>query len=400
MHRDTLMARGQTASSTDWLLVATPGISWGASFLFIAEGLKSVGPYGVTFIRIAIGFATLALFRAARKPIERSAWRGIALLGILWFAFPLSLFPLAEQRVSSALTGMLNAVTPLFVAMVAAAIARRFPSARVTVGLLTGIAGSVLIALPSIHEGRSSTLGVALILLACAFYGFALNLARPLQQKYGALPVVWRALGIAALLTAVFGLPEVVAAHWKPGPLLSLLALGIAGTGVAFVLIGMAAGRVGATRASAAAFLIPPVSLLLGVAVRGERVALLSIIGSAICVAGAWMIRPQQAKPQNEFAPEDVATGEERWEGKDVSPELAAFIDAVTKSADSAEQSTRTVPAVIQNEARSLRGRALLADVSDEIAPYGCGFRPIPRIRSAIAGGCAGRDAIGHHGLT
>ena len=248
-------------------------------------------------MRIFVGFATLALFPAARKPVDGSSWAGVFLLAALWFAFPLSMFPFAEQRVSSALTGMLNAVTPLFAAIVATVIARKLPSSQVTFGLLTGISGSVLIALPSIHEGRSSTFGVVLILLACASYGFALNFARPLQQKHGALPVTWRALGIASLLTAPLGLPEVAAANWKLTPLLSLLTLGAMGTGIAFVLVGIAAGKVGATRAASTAFLIPPISLLLGVVVRGERVALLSIIGSAICVAGAWMIRPRPAKP-------------------------------------------------------------------------------------------------------
>ena len=299
MDVNTSAASGHNASSTDWLLVTAPGLIWGASFLFIAEGLQSVAPNGVTFMRLFVGFATLAFFPAARKSMERSAWPRIALLAVVWFAFPLSMFPFAERHVSSALTGMLNAATPLFAAVVAAVIARQVPSSRVRYGLLTGIAGSVLIALPSIHEGRSSTLGVVLILLACASYGFALNLARPLQQKYGALPVIWRGLGLAALLTAPLGLPDVAAAHWKAGPLLSLLTLGALGTGIAFVLVGMAAGRVGATRASAAAFLIPPVSLLLGVVVRGERVALLSLIGSAICVTGAWIIRPQN-KPQEQ----------------------------------------------------------------------------------------------------
>src|SRR6476619_7798283 len=119
------------ASTADWLLVATPGVIWGASFLFIAEGLRAIGPNGVSFIRIAIGFATLSFFSAARKPIEKSAWPGIFALSILWFAFPLSMFPFAEQRVSSALTGMLNATTPIFVTIVAAALARKVPSARI-----------------------------------------------------------------------------------------------------------------------------------------------------------------------------------------------------------------------------------------------------------------------------
>jgi len=289
----------QTVSSTDWLLVAVPGIIWGASFLFIAEGLRSVAPNGVTFTRVFVGFAALAFFPAARNGVERSAWPAIALLGFLWFALPMSMFPIAEQRVSSALTGMLNAVTPVFVAILAAAIARKAPSKRVIFGLLTGLTGSIVVALPSVHEGRSSTVGVALILIASASYGFAQNLSRPLQQRYGALPVIWRALGVAALLTAPLGLPAVARAHWTPGPLFCLLALGVFGTGIAFVLLATATGRVGATRASAAAFLMPPVSLTLGIVVRNEHVAVLSIFGSVVCIEGAWMIRPQSdTKPQ------------------------------------------------------------------------------------------------------
>ena len=89
----------------DWLLLVVPGVIWGASFLFIAEGLEAVAPNGVTFTRIAIGFLTLSLFPSARKPVARADWAGTASLGVLWLAFPLSMFPFAEQHVSSALTG-------------------------------------------------------------------------------------------------------------------------------------------------------------------------------------------------------------------------------------------------------------------------------------------------------
>jgi len=95
-------------------------------------------------------------------------------------------------------------------------------------------------------------------------------------------------------LTAPLGVPDVLAAHWTPAPFFSLLMLGAFGTGVAFVSLATAAGRVGATRASSAAFLIPPVALLLGVLVRGEYIATLSIIGSVVCVAGAWFMRRAQ----------------------------------------------------------------------------------------------------------
>jgi drug/metabolite transporter (DMT)-like permease len=211
-------------------------------------------------------------------------------------AFPLSMFPFAEQRVSSALTGMLNGAMPLFAAVVASIIARRAPSRGIAAGLGVGLAGAVLVAAPSVGQGSSSLVGVLLIVIALASYGIAVNLARPLQQRNGALPVIWRAQMVALLLTAPLGLPELISAHWTRGPLFSMLALGVLGTGVAFVLAAMASGRIGATRASATAFLMPPVALVLGMAVRGEQVAPLSILGGAVCIGGAWLIRQDQVR--------------------------------------------------------------------------------------------------------
>jgi drug/metabolite transporter (DMT)-like permease len=292
----TRAARSSIGSlaGADWFLLLVPGLIWGASFLFIDEGMRAIGPNGVTFVRILIGFVTLSLFPAARKPVPRSEWLGIAGVGILWMAFPLSMFPFAERHVSSALTGMLNAANPLFTAIVAAFIARRAPARQIVAGVAVGMFGAVLMALPTLGEGHSSVAGVGLIMAALVSYGFALNIARPLQQRNGALPVIWRAQIVALILTAPLGLPDVFAAHWSPGPVAALLALGALGTAVAHVVMTLAAGRFGATRASGTTFLIPAVALILGVAVRGERVAWLSIAGSVVCVSGAWVMRRAQ----------------------------------------------------------------------------------------------------------
>lgn len=288
---------------SDWLLLVIPGIIWGASFLFIAEGLQAVGPNGITFFRILVGFVTLGFFPGVRNRIPRSDWGLVALLGVVWLAFPLSMFPYAEQRVSSALTGMLNGANPLFTAIVASFLARRLPGRPVVTGLAVGLAGAVLVALPTIHEGKSSTIGVLLILAALVSYGFSLNLARPLQRKHGALPVIWWAQAVALGLTAPLGLTELTKAHWTPAAFLSLLALGSLGTGVAYVLVSIAAGRRGATWASSCTFLIPPVALLLGVLVRGEKVAMLSVLGGAVCVTGAWIMYQAQMEHQQPEKP-------------------------------------------------------------------------------------------------
>jgi drug/metabolite transporter (DMT)-like permease len=278
----------------DSLLLVVPGMIWGASFLFIAEGLEAVSPTGVAFARILVGFLTLSLVPAVRRPIQRSDRPRIVVLAIIWMAFPLCMFPFAEQHVSSALAGMLNGAVPLFVAAVASGLARRAPPRAVLVGLAVGFLGAILIALPGMTasaDPRGQLLGVLLILAALVSYGFAYTLTGPLQQRNGALPVVWRALGVAVILTAPLGLPAVVAGHWSLWPAASLIALGAGGTGIAYVMTAVASGRMGATVASVNNFIIPVVALALGVGLRHEQVSPISIAGAAICLAGAWLIR-------------------------------------------------------------------------------------------------------------
>lgn len=279
----------------DWLLIGVPGLIWGASFLFIAEGLAAVSPNGVTFLRILIGFTTLSLVPAARRPIRADDRGKAALLGVLWLAFPLSMFPFAEQHVSSALAGMLNGATPIFAAIVASVVARRWPPRAMLAGLTVGVVGAAVTALPGIAPGTASghgqQVGIAMIVAALVSYGFAINLAGPLQQRNGALAVIWRAQAVAVLLTAPLGLPAAINGHWSVRPAAALVALGALGTCVANVVAAMAAGRLGATRASTSTFLMPVVALILGLVVRHERVSPVSVLGAAICLAGAWLVR-------------------------------------------------------------------------------------------------------------
>ena len=87
------------------------------------------------------------------------------------------------------------------------------------------------------------------------YYGFALNLAVPLQQRYGAPAVMCRALGVAAVATAPFGLAGLADSRWDTGPVLAVTVLGVVGTGAAFVIMAALVGRVGATRGGVAIYL-------------------------------------------------------------------------------------------------------------------------------------------------
>ncbi len=281
-------------STGDWFRWAAPGLVWGTSFFFIAEALDGFPAATITPLRVLLGFVTLGLVPAARRTtIEPSdRWR-IALLGLIWMAIPLSLFPFAEQHVTSSVTGMLNGATPIFVTIVAAGIARAVPHATQIVGLCIGLLGVVLIALPSSGDGENSWGGIGLIFLALVFYGFALNVAVPLQRKYGGLPVLWRTQAVALALTAPFGLASVGDIHFSWRAMGAMVGLGVLGTALAYVLMADNAGRLGSSRASASVYLIPVVSLLLGAVVRDEHVAALSVVGCAVALVGAWLASRQ-----------------------------------------------------------------------------------------------------------
>ncbi len=274
----------------DWFLLALPGLIWGASFLFIALGLDGFPPGVVTFLRIAIGFACLSVVPGATAPLAPGDNRRAILLGVLWMAFPFTLFPIAQKSVSSSVAGMLNGSIPIFAVLIAAGLAKRVPHRSVLWGLAVGVVGLVAIGAPTIGKSRASAVGVVLIITALVSYGAAINLAGPLQTRNGALPVIWRALGAALVLTAPFALwssPRITGG-WTP--VLAMLALGGFGTGLAFVLATTLAGRFGASVASVTTFIEPVGALILGVAFRGDPLQAIAVLGCGVCLLGAWMV--------------------------------------------------------------------------------------------------------------
>lgn len=282
---------------SDWGLLGAVALTWGASFLFIDIGLDAFSPYVIAFGRIALGAVALSLVPAARATIDRSDWPRIVLLSVIWMAVPLTLFPLAEQHVNSALAGMLNGGMPILTAVVATALGLRRPGRVQIVGLAIGFVGVVLISADSFAVGGDEAFGVVLILCALVCYAFSANLAVPLQQRYGGPALMLRVEAVGAVLTAPAAAWGLRSSHFEWGPFLAVATLGILGTGVAFAVMASLLGRVGATRGSIVTYLMPPVSIVLGVLVRDDHIAWLSIVGMAVVLVGAVLVSRKEATP-------------------------------------------------------------------------------------------------------
>jgi len=153
----------------------------------------------------------------------------------------------------------------------------------------------VMISVPSLTEGSNEALGVALVLGASVSYGVALNIAPPLQKKYGPVNLMTKLLAVAAVLTAPYGLWEVDEVSYELKPTLSVIFIGVVGTGIAFAIMATLVGRVGGTRASFITYLIPVVALALGVAFQDDDVSALAVTGVAFVVAGALMASRSKA---------------------------------------------------------------------------------------------------------
>jgi drug/metabolite transporter (DMT)-like permease len=211
----------------------------------------------------------------------------VVLLSLVWVGIPFTLFPLAEQHINSAVTGLLTGATPFFTGLFGALWFSRAPRGPQRLGMVVGFLGIALISAGSSAEGGTAPLGVAMVLIATIGYGLATNLAGPLQHRYGSVPLMGRMLALATLWTAPLGLVGLARSAPAPGPVAATLALGVVGTGLAFALMASLVGRVGGNRASFITYLIPLVALALGATFLGESVSAAALAGAGFVLAAS-----------------------------------------------------------------------------------------------------------------
>ncbi len=280
----------QAFTALDWGLFFALVMIWGSSFLLMAIGLDTFHPGLVTLVRVGSGALFLALIRgSAQVEFEPEDKPKVLLLAVAWIAVPLTLFPIAQQWIDSAIAGMLNGVTPVFTMVLAAFLLKSMPRMVQMVGVILGGIGIAAIAGPSAGQEPTAALGVGLVLVATIGYAISLNMAAPLQQKYGAVPLVGQFLMISTALVAPYGLYGLTQSTFSLASLLAVLATGVFGTGLAFIMMSRLVGRVGAPRASFLTYLIPAVALVLGVTFRDESISPIAIGGVVAVVVGAYM---------------------------------------------------------------------------------------------------------------
>ncbi|MCU0260045.1 MAG: DMT family transporter [Ilumatobacteraceae bacterium] len=286
---------GERFGPPEWAMSAVVALVWGSSFLWIAIAIDDVAATFVPLARIGFGAIALALVPAARRRLPRHELPRIVFLGLVWMAIPFLLFPLAEETTSSAVAGMINGSLPVVTVAVTALFVRRPPTRQRIVAVLVGFVGIAMVSLGSIGTGGGADArGVTMLITAVVCYAVAVNVAAPLQRRYGSLPVLLHVQIAGILWTLPTGLRGASESTFTWQAIASLALLGALGTGLAFALYGVLLERTGPVRGMIGTFFTPVVAAVLGVAFRDEPLRAIAIAGMVVVGVGAVMTsRPE-----------------------------------------------------------------------------------------------------------
>jgi|SRR5436190_3022885 len=271
------------------MLLALAGL-WGASFMFIKIGVRELAPTTLICARLTIGALTLAPVAAAtlgaRTVIRetRATWRPLVAIALVNSAIPITTLAWAEKRLDSGLAAVIQASAPLFTALLALRFARhdRVTGSRL-VGLLVGFGGVAL--LVGVQPSGDVLPALAVTFSALCYAAAAIYSARTLE-RVPPLVSALAALTFAALALLPFALLQ-LPAHFPSWKVIgSLLALGVGGTGVAYVLYYALLAGAGASRSILITYLVPAIALAYGVLLLGEPLTWAAVGGLALVLAG------------------------------------------------------------------------------------------------------------------
>jgi drug/metabolite transporter (DMT)-like permease len=249
----------------------------------------------------ALALAIAAWLGLAAFPSTLQQWRLVTTLSLMQNILPFALFAWGEERITSSAATMMNATTPLWTAIIAAAalLPGERLSARRVGALLAGLAGVLVIVEPWDNGVGGQVIGDLACLGAAACYGFGFVFTS--RYIIGAMPTRAAAVGqivsgapIAILIATVTTITTHDAPHVDLHIFLAVLALGALSTGVAFLLSFHLQETTGPTATSAVTFLMPFVGVVLGVLVLDEKIGWNVALGGALVLVSALRVRPKR----------------------------------------------------------------------------------------------------------
>ena len=265
---------------------------WGASYLLIKVALRDLSPEMVAFTRIALAAAVLLAIAAPRGELAplrgRLGW--VAILGAVQVAAPFLLIAAGEQSISSSLAGILVATTPILTALLALRLdpAERSQGTRLA-GVAIGIGGVVAIFGLDLSGSGAAVLGGLAVVLASLGYSVGGFILKAKLADAPPIGVVAGVMAASAVLLAVPGAATLPSAAPAAGPLAAVVALGLFGTGAAFVVFYALIAKVGPARTMLVSYIAPGFAVVYGAVFLTEPITAGKLVGLAAVLLGSWL---------------------------------------------------------------------------------------------------------------
>ncbi len=270
------------------------GTVWGCSFIFIKQGLEFLTPFGVAFGRCALGALSLIIVLKVRRqkyPRARSTWLKLWIVSMLLNVFPGILFAYAEVHVTSILAGIINATTPLMTLIVMLTVFREekvLP--HQVIGLIVGAIGVLSVLGIWRGVGHNSWVAILALLAAVTCYGISFPFTRRYVLPLGLRTDVMATTQITAAaitLLPLYLFNGIAKDEYRLGPVLSMIGLGVLGTGYAYIWNFSIISAAGSSIASSVTYLTPVVAVFVGWIFLGESITWNQPAGGALVVLGA-----------------------------------------------------------------------------------------------------------------
>lgn len=287
------------SSVRNWIYLIILALVWGSSFILIKRGLEIFSPGELGAFRIVAAATFLLPLSLPRVKYLKSAQvQNLIIVGLVGSFIPAFLFAKAQTQLSSSLTGVLNALTPLFVVLVGALFFQSKITRRNALGLVIAFVGVYILVTVREGGGMGALTDINayafFVILACICYGFNLNIIkfrfvelRPIEITAISLLMVLPMALIYLMAGTQFSYKLVsIEGAWDALGYVALL--GILGTALALILFNMLVKTASPVFASSVTYLIPIVAIFWGVW-DGEVLLLGHYLGIAAVILGVWI---------------------------------------------------------------------------------------------------------------
>ena len=282
-------------ANNSWLpIYLALGFVWGCSFIFIKLGLEFLTPFGVAFGRCALGALTLlawAKYKGIALPKSKRVLFHLWVVSLLLNVIPGVFFALAQTEVTSVLAGIINAVTPLMTLIAIMVVTRdEKPKLYQVVGILIGFTGVLTVLGAWKGLGDNPLWAILILLAAVTCYGFSFPYSRRfvLPHKLAPESIAAGQVTLGALTLLPFFIYNGVEKYeYQTAPVLAMIALGVFGSGFAYIWNFKVMALAGSAIASSVTYLTPVVAVIVGAIFLQEKIHWYEPVGALIVLLGA-----------------------------------------------------------------------------------------------------------------